>query len=476
MATLTLDSPDQILALRSEADSVDSSSCGRPRLSKYMEREKVIAESPPRKEVPLLGSKLLESITFPSPPAESQSPVRESPQKKSPAEEQPESPSDATPASESSRPFKTGHKRKLDNRDDMDSVFVQPDENRGPKAKGRVALRDKASYGKSLKDLANMRRENRFKPDTAKESRKPLAARSTNDDISSPKKASKPGVVDEITTAKANAAQKINSNDRAKIRAKNAIPIKFDALVAKDTPPSTTMISPADLNNQIPEPPVFSPPSPSPEAAQSNDEPRGDTPPPGDISSSGETVRPSRRNRTTVSYAEPNLRDKMRRPTKELFDAVAGEGKSRRWSQSEPYHLEGVSIKRESVSGGESLRKIAMTKGFLNEPATEPSTDSPLAKKVSSAEPASGVSKKRRASSTVQKAVDDSTNDEGDSGDIDVYEFESSSPKIDEQSETTKGRAARGKSTSRRFSTTADSSDAPVTRERTGSRRRSMMV
>lgn len=34
--------------------------------------------------------------------------------------------------------------------------------------------------------------------------------------------------------------------------------------------------------------------------------------------------RPSRRQRAVVSYAEPNLRDKMRRPTSELIDAVGG--------------------------------------------------------------------------------------------------------------------------------------------------------
>ncbi|OQD84751.1 hypothetical protein PENANT_c012G03964 [Penicillium antarcticum] len=34
-------------------------------------------------------------------------------------------------------------------------------------------------------------------------------------------------------------------------------------------------------------------------------------------------IRPSRRRGAVVSYAEPNLRDKMRRPTKEMIDAVA---------------------------------------------------------------------------------------------------------------------------------------------------------
>lgn len=39
--------------------------------------------------------------------------------------------------------------------------------------------------------------------------------------------------------------------------------------------------------------------------------------------------RPSRRQRAVVSYAEPNLRDKMRRPTKELIDAVGSDGSRR---------------------------------------------------------------------------------------------------------------------------------------------------
>ncbi|SPQ27667.1 499ede32-eac5-4845-ad66-83321f2d21a2 [Thermothielavioides terrestris] len=66
--------------------------------------------------------------------------------------------------------------------------------------------------------------------------------------------------------------------------------------------------------------------SPEPNHARKKEVPH-DTPPPADISSTGETSRPSRRARAPISYAEPNLRDKMRRPTKQLFDAVTGEGK-----------------------------------------------------------------------------------------------------------------------------------------------------
>ncbi|KAK2800348.1 hypothetical protein FQN50_008164 [Emmonsiellopsis sp. PD_5] len=61
-----------------------------------------------------------------------------------------------------------------------------------------------------------------------------------------------------------------------------------------------------------------------------------DTPPPSLTSSTawGGTSRPSRRSRGSVSYAEPNLRDKMRRPTKELVAAVP-DGHFRRSSKSD---------------------------------------------------------------------------------------------------------------------------------------------
>lgn len=56
------------------------------------------------------------------------------------------------------------------------------------------------------------------------------------------------------------------------------------------------------------------------------------------------TSRPSRRSRGSISYAEPNLRDKMRRPTKELVDAVSGDARFRRASKSD------LDIAKESCS------------------------------------------------------------------------------------------------------------------------------
>lgn len=60
-------------------------------------------------------------------------------------------------------------------------------------------------------------------------------------------------------------------------------------------------------------------------------------------------ARSSRRSRGSVSYAEPNLRDKMRRPTKQLVDAVAGE-KYRRISKA--YPVNGTSENPEAYTYG----------------------------------------------------------------------------------------------------------------------------
>lgn len=81
-------------------------------------------------------------------------------------------------------------------------------------------------------------------------------------------------------------------------------------------------VTPAPLGDD-----VFSPDSrPSTTRPESRD-----TPPPTDLDSSdaNAAARPSRRQRGAVSYAEPNLRDKMRRPGKEMVDAISGLQRSR---------------------------------------------------------------------------------------------------------------------------------------------------
>jgi hypothetical protein len=64
--------------------------------------------------------------------------------------------------------------------------------------------------------------------------------------------------------------------------------------------------------------------------------------------------RPSRRRGAVVSYAEPNLRDKMRRPTKEMIDAVAFG--SRRSSSFQP--------SRDSLGGEDGAQPGSLPADF----------------------------------------------------------------------------------------------------------------
>ena len=93
---------------------------------------------------------------------------------------------------------------------------------------------------------------------------------------------------------------------------------------------------------------IFSPPSTEPSTSRPESK---DTPPPGDLSlgQAGMIARPSRRSRPQVSYKEPSLNTKMRRPGKELVDAVTVD-LSRRTSVEPPTSASSsahVSIKGE---------------------------------------------------------------------------------------------------------------------------------
>lgn len=81
-------------------------------------------------------------------------------------------------------------------------------------------------------------------------------------------------------------------------------------------------------------------------------------------------TRPSRRQRAVVSYAEPNLRDKMRRPTKQFADAVTG-GNSRRASNPQS--------SRTSIDDGNEEEKdinVNSKRSSHGADATDDATDS----------------------------------------------------------------------------------------------------
>lgn len=165
-----------------------------------------------------------------------------------------------------------------------------------------------------IKDIPLSRRE---KPSLGP-ARKALAAKSTND---SPRKIDRP--------AKGESGKAVKQVPNKPAPRPNSKPLDTIEI----PPPATRATSPAlaelelhDLDTPL------TPGHAGPRAVA--------TPPPSAVDANGDAIRPSRRARAAVSYAEPNLRDKMRRPTKELFDAVSGEGKFR--------HRTSINIKEES--------------------------------------------------------------------------------------------------------------------------------
>lgn len=103
-----------------------------------------------------------------------------------------------------------------------------------------------------------------------------------------------------------------------------------------------------------------------------------DTPPPADLDPKtantndfGSMGRASRRQKGSVSYAEPNLRDKMRRATKELVDAV---GADDRLQQKKTIKTEGDANEAEPQVVGQALSKMR-TVTIKKEPTADDAPD-----------------------------------------------------------------------------------------------------
>ena len=126
-----------------------------------------------------------------------------------------------------------------------------------------------------------------------------------------------------------------------------------------------------------------------------------DTPPPADLVSKvsdadmfGTVGRASRRARGSVSYAEPSLRDKMRRPTKELVDAVGADERPQvirveevnAGPQSEKSNMRTVVVKKETSGEQVDWRDLPLANHGENHHKsinTEPT--SPLSNKSAAA-------------------------------------------------------------------------------------------
>ncbi|KAL8734366.1 MAG: hypothetical protein Q9166_001564 [cf. Caloplaca sp. 2 TL-2023] len=163
-----------------------------------------------------------------------------------------------------------------------------------------------------------------------------LAPKSVNTDpVSSPAKPRRLAEGEKATSL----SHSISSKPRERNKSKDQAPSQRFARPAKASQPSAPEPKTTSQDVQSASRPPPETPAPPPLNALSPDGPEPpparpesrDTPPPGDLdpetgnTNSGSMGRASRRQRGSVSYVEPNLRDKMRRPTKELVDAVAAE-------------------------------------------------------------------------------------------------------------------------------------------------------
>ncbi|KAI0418716.1 hypothetical protein F5X98DRAFT_337075 [Xylaria grammica] len=192
--------------------------------------------------------------------------------------------------------------------------------------------------------------------------RKPLGAKNSNEALGSPKKSTQPSAEGKKT--------KLREEDTGDKPTKDSLKPQNEPAPIEIVPPSPLKTAPViDIEPEsLPaEPDVAVPDSPEISALR---EEVNDTPPPVDISSKGETTRANRRARAAVSYAEPNLRVKMRRPnTKQLFDAVTSENKNiRRTSQCQRDEPSSVpSSVAKSGARSEPSRKDLLSRRIPND-------------------------------------------------------------------------------------------------------------
>ena len=153
---------------------------------------------------------------------------------------------------------------------------------------------------------------------------------------------------------------------------------------------------PLEATPETPAPPPSALFSPGPSEPSATRQDSRDTPPPPDLApdiGTGSFGRASRRPKGSVNYAQPNLRDKMRRPTKELVDAVGAEERAR-IARAEDDASKPVFIKQEEDADAIPTWK---TNAPENEQRTRPEPTSPLGNKVGAADlPASVITERRR--------------------------------------------------------------------------------
>jgi hypothetical protein len=297
--------------------------------------------------------------------------------------------------------LKTGAKRKLSVRDDDEPTLpVPPSSPDGfkytkvaneDKAKNKVLPQTEKPAGRITRELAVARGAPREKPAASTATvRKVLAPKSVND---SPKKGTKSLILEDMKSAKAEVPKSIPVKERTRERRPDPVRIQTSVEPIKSVELQPEPETPAA-------PDIFSPSSSQPSTVRES----RDTPPPPDLGPGTEGQRPSRRARPAVSYAEPNLRDKMRRPTKDLIDAVSKDEKAHRGS--------GVKLEEEAPSTTVTIKaEPEADDDWKRMPAASSATveNSPLSSKapMSDTFPSSITTHRKRRESILSQAEAD---------------------------------------------------------------------
>lgn len=324
------------------------------------------------------------------------------------------------------QPLKSGAKRKLNVRDDDDQPAVvdklgkqdfqfnrrssdlRMSDNKDTKptlSRATKAASDKVSHATIPISIGKDGKERAFgaSATVTATGRKALEPKSVNTDpINSPVKVSRSSK-EKVAETKDDLAKIARERNRPKDKArpKNTGIAKDKEMTIKDAevrkpleaPPETPAPPPSDL---------FSPGPSEPSATRQDSR---DTPPPPDIgpdTGTGSFGRASRRPKGSVNYAQPNLRDKMRRPTKELVDAVGAEERAR-IAKGEEDASKPVFIKQEEDADAIPTWR---TNAPQNDQITRLEPTSPLGNKIGAADlPASVITERRRR--TVVPALND---------------------------------------------------------------------
>ncbi|KAI5928309.1 hypothetical protein F4810DRAFT_188726 [Camillea tinctor] len=411
-------SRDEILALRSVVeDGGESPDLGPPPVSRFVDEDPVKIDLPNKNSVNNQAVSPTPQNLSPQPESQLSPPsITTEKQGPSPKKAEPRTATTCLMVSTTTDPLspspagKAGVKRKTRDEDEKEETQQSrppPQFTLTTKNSSEKLMNTKARpVGRPIKELPSKRDARHGL--NASAARKPLGAKSSNDIINSPKKASaKAPVQDEVAKAKADMKREEQGKERTKPK-KDTTPIEIPSLPPPPAPVASIEI---EQDNLAPEPQLMAPESPEP--LVSKEEIR-DTPPPADISSRGETSRGSRRARAAVSYAEPNLRDKMRRPTKQLLDAVSGEGKNiRRTSQSmkdEPLSVPSSVVKSENRPS--TCKDISTTRSVPSDTNHPDIMASPLVQKTARSAPVDDLptsistDRKKRNSSAVVSASD----------------------------------------------------------------------